>query len=41
MAAQWYIPDSLIKTLGWWEGSADTIYIRTLRLCSITGIVGP
>ena len=42
--AQQGIPDSLIKTLGWWESSAYTVYIRTPRktLCSVTGtLVGP
>lgn len=43
-AAQRGILDSLIKTLGRWESSAYTIYIRTPRktLCSVTGtLVGP
>ena len=41
MAAQQGIPDSLIKTLGRWESSAYTIYIRTPRetLCNVSQIL--
>ena len=28
-AAQKAVQDSLIKTLGWWESTAYTVYIRT------------
>lgn len=36
-AAQWGLQDSLIKTLGRWESSAYTLYIRTPRetLCAV------
>ena len=31
------IPDSLIKTLGWWESAAYMVYIRTPQstLCAV------
>ncbi len=38
------LPDSLIKTLGRWESSAYTVYIRTPRetLCSVaSSLVDP
>ena len=36
-AAQCGTPDSLIKTLGWWQSAAYTVYIRTPRetLCAV------
>ena len=41
MAAQQGIQDSLIKTLGRWESSAYTMYIRTPRktLCAVSGLL--
>jgi hypothetical protein len=40
-AAQRGVPDSLIKTLGRWESSAYTVYIRTPRetLCNVAQIL--
>ena len=41
IAAQQGIQDSLIKTLGRWESSAYTVYIRTPRetLCAVSGLL--
>ena len=40
-AAQRRLPDSLIKTLGRWQSSAYTVYIRTPRdtLCAVASLL--
>ena len=40
-AAQRRLPDSLIKTLGHWQSSAYTVYIRTPRdtLCAVASLL--